>query len=153
MFFTKDFLPIFSENLLLENIFVGQFFLTSFSDRQHFVGDFFYLKVFGQRCFCHTRLHLGFSARLRIWQVPTCCVRCPHPWLNYPKESCAVSPPQLEHMTRYPQLACAVSPPLLLLKHPINSVLLNLYLRVWHSQLSLFLHNYHNITSDQVWIL
>ena len=21
---------------------------------------------------CHTRLHLGFSAKLRIWQVPTC---------------------------------------------------------------------------------
>ena len=22
--------------------------------------------------FCHTRLHLGFSAKLKIWQVPTC---------------------------------------------------------------------------------
>ena len=22
--------------------------------------------------YCHTRLHLGFSAKLRIWQVPTC---------------------------------------------------------------------------------
>ena len=22
--------------------------------------------------FCHTQLHLGFSAKLRIWQVPTC---------------------------------------------------------------------------------
>ena len=22
--------------------------------------------------FCHTRLHLGYSARLRIWQVPAC---------------------------------------------------------------------------------
>ena len=22
--------------------------------------------------FCHTQLHLGFSAKLRIWQVPAC---------------------------------------------------------------------------------
>ena len=22
--------------------------------------------------YCHTRLHLGFSAKLRIWQVPAC---------------------------------------------------------------------------------
>ena len=24
------------------------------------------------QCCCHTRLHLGFSTKLKIWQVPTC---------------------------------------------------------------------------------
>ena len=26
------------------------------------------------RIFCHTRLHLGFSAKLKIWHVPACKV-------------------------------------------------------------------------------
>ena len=25
-----------------------------------------------KECYCHTRLHLGFSAKLRIWQAPAC---------------------------------------------------------------------------------
>ena len=64
---------------------------------------------------CHTRLHLGFSAKLRIWQVPACkmepqngvilwlgpptaklffvnVVRCPHP--NKVCVACGVPPSQ-----------------------------------------------------------
>ena len=28
--------------------------------------------VLFQLSYCHTRLHLGFSAKLRVWQVPAC---------------------------------------------------------------------------------
>ena len=31
--------------------------------------------------YCHTRLHLGFSAKLRIWQVPACKME-PRSWIN-----------------------------------------------------------------------
>ena len=31
--------------------------------------------------FCHTRLHLGFSAELKIWQVPTCKMEPQIQWL------------------------------------------------------------------------
>ena len=55
--------------------------------------------------FCHTRLHLGYSARLRIWQVPTCkmeprsgiIVLINHPTTHPPAgqtchQDCAMSP-------------------------------------------------------------
>ena len=62
--------------------------------------------LLSQIFFCHTRLHLEFSAKLRIWQVPTCkmepqsgiiaLINHPpgHPPTRPPTRStCAVSPP------------------------------------------------------------
>ena len=63
-------------------------------------------------CCCHTRLHLGYSAKLRIWQVSACKMEpqsgtiitlelASHPasqpavYLLWLSQCCAVSPPQL----------------------------------------------------------
>ena len=69
--------------------------------------------------YCHTRLHLGFSAMLRIWQVPACKMEQQSgniSWKNHPPNHmdflelilCAVSPPQCEYVIKF---WCAVSPP------------------------------------------
>ena len=137
-------------------------------------------------CFCHTRLHLGFSAKLRIWQVPACkmeprsgIIFCknptrpdstrpdhpvqfrdllflsmlcgvPTPIVPLINKVCAVSPPPSI------RFFCAVSPPMqffpslslswilskienLASSSLQDKVQLNLYPRVWHSQLSLLL--------------
>ena len=52
--------------------------------------------------YCHTRLHLGFSAKLKIWQVPSCKME-PRSTSGHPPSKpygyctmfCDVSPPQL----------------------------------------------------------
>ena len=83
--------------------------------------------------YCHTRLHLGFSAKLRIWQLPACKMEPQsgiilwlgppthspptHPQLSFFCKCCWVSPPQ-QSMCGVPtpfvpliMKVCAVSPP------------------------------------------
>ena len=61
----------------------------------------FYFKLIPRLSYCHTRLHLGFSVKLRIWQVPACKME--------PQKGIIGPPPT------YPQLSfffqcCTVSP-------------------------------------------
>ena len=71
----------------------------------------------GNVVFCHTRLHLGFSANLRIWQVPVCKME---PWsgnISWKKTThLTIWIFLFDYLPRYPQMECAVSPPWLL-KH------------------------------------
>ena len=81
------------------------------------------------KTFCHTRLHLGLSAGLKIFQVPTCkmepqrgCIMQrtpstqpltkPH---NLFLQCCAVSPPQMIH---HQQSVCGVHPCMFFFSHP-----------------------------------
>ena len=88
----------------------------------------------GPMTYCHTRLHLGFSAKLRIWQVSACkmeprsgiillmvTISCGGagsqslskiPYQQLCLKFCAVSPPKYEHVINF---SCAVSPPFVLL--------------------------------------
>ena len=100
-------------------IFIKQFHAI-FSLVGPFLEPIYHLLVVGKKItnkllkesYCHTRLHLGFSAKLRIWQVPACKME-PRSGIIFCKnrpdrpttqsslrtcfffQCCAVSPPQL----------------------------------------------------------
>ena len=90
--------------------------------------------------YCHTRLHLGFSARLRLWQVPTCKMEPQRGFISWKKHP-ATHPTVwiFLFILPYTPIWNVWYPPRLILKHLISSVV-NLYLQVWHFQLSLFCH-------------
>ena len=69
----KFFYLFFCPKFLLTQIFCPTIFLIQFFEVQDLCSildfrDIFYLKYFRPSCW----LHLGFSTKLKIWQVPTC---------------------------------------------------------------------------------
>ena len=96
------------ENLLNHKIFVSTIL------QQMFI-------LLMESSFCHTRLHLGFSAKLRIWQVPACKME-PRSgtiitdWASQPASQPASPPPTYFDtsaiLTFCPHLLC-LSPPIM----------------------------------------
>ena len=93
-----------------------------------------YLRLLYTTISFHTPLHLGFSARMRIWQVPACKMELRSGNISWKKQ-----PP-----THDMDFSCWI-------KHTLSleclcslcsvwglSWILNLKSRVWHSQLRLF---------------
>ena len=69
LFWDKIFHPNFFLN---QHFFETKHILNQNFQNQNFCGPTIFYLIFFKNIFCHTRLHLGFSAKLRIWQVPTC---------------------------------------------------------------------------------
>ena len=84
IFWTQNlFAPDFYRDIFDQTCFKPKTFgHKNFLEQKHFGSTHsFYSKILGtallrrgyfRHIFCHTRLHLGFSAKLRIWQVPAC---------------------------------------------------------------------------------